>query len=249
MIRAGFKFPDENDSDEDYKNSLKKMIKLISITKPLVEGIETANDLIAYCARVSSPQNQLNTETADKLLRYCLKHKHFSIFEQVSCGFEIETTRDIGRQILRHKSFSFQEFSQRYAQAAEEPIFRECRIQDKKNRQSSFLTEDEVLANWWVEVQDKTWENAYATYENALNLGVAKEQARALLPEGMVKTRLYITGTLRSFIHWIMVRAGKETQKEHRDIAKSAAKILEEHFPFLKEVFAPIYSDDYSAES
>lgn len=225
------------------------MIKLISITKPLVEGIETANDLIAYCARVSSPQNQLNTETADKLLRYCLKHKHFSIFEQVSCGFEIETTRDIGRQILRHKSFSFQEFSQRYAQAAEEPIFRECRIQDKKNRQSSHPTNDASIVDWWTEVQDATWSDAYANYEQAISLGIAKEQARALLPEGMVKTKMYLTGSLRSFIHWIMVRAGKETQKEHRDIAKSAAAILEEHFPFLKEVFAPIYSSDYSAES
>lgn len=225
------------------------MIKLISITKPLIEGIETANDLIAYCARVSSPQNQLNTETADKLLRYCLKHKHFSIFEQVSCGFEIETTRDIGRQILRHKSFSFQEFSQRYAQAAEEPIFRECRIQDKKNRQSSHAANEPSLEDWWTEVQDATWYDAYSNYEQALSLGIAKEQARALLPEGMVKTRMYITGSLRSFLTWIMVRAGKETQKEHRDIAKSAAKILEEHFPFLMEVFAPIYSNDYSAES
>ncbi len=225
------------------------MIKLISITKPLVEGIETANDLIAYCARVSSPQNQLNTETADKLLRYCLKHKHFSIFEQVSCGFEIETTRDIGRQILRHKSFSFQEFSQRYAQAAEEPIFRECRLQDKKNRQSSHSTDDLATIDWWTEVQNTTWSDAYANYEQALALGIAKEQARALLPEGMVKTRMYVTGSLRSFITWIMVRAGKETQKEHRDIAKSAAAILEEHFPFLREVFQPIYSSEYSAES
>lgn len=225
------------------------MIKLISITKPLVEGIETANDLIAYCARVSSPQNQLNTETADKLLRYCLKHKHFSIFEQVSCGFEIETTRDIGRQILRHKSFSFQEFSQRYAQAAETPIFRECRLQDSKNRQSSISTEDDETNNWWKVLQDNVWNDAYRKYEAALSLGIAKEQARAILPEGMVKTRMYITGSLRSFLTWIMVRAGKETQKEHRDIAKSVAKILEEHFPFLVEVFAPIYSSDYSAES
>lgn len=225
------------------------MIKLISITKPLIEGIKTANDLIAYCARVSSPQNQFKTETASKLLSYCLKHKHFSIFEQVSCGFEIETTRDIGRQILRHKSFSFQEFSQRYAQATEEPIIRECRIQDKKNRQSSYSSDDTSLIDWWTEVQDTTWDDAYANYEQALSLGIAKEQARALLPEGMVKTKMYLTGTLRSFIHWIMVRAGKETQKEHRDIAKSAAKILEEHFPFLKEVFEPIYDENYSAES
>jgi len=225
------------------------MIKLISITKPIIEGVETANDLIAYCARVSSPQNQLNLDTADKLLRYCLKHKHFSIFEQVSCGFEIETTRDIGRQILRHKSFSFQEFSQRYAQAAEEPIFRECRLQDLKNRQSSNATKDESIVNWWAEVQEAMWSDAYANYEQALSIGIAKEQARALLPEGMVKTRLYMTGTLRSFIHWIMVRAGKETQKEHREIAKSAAKILEEHFSFLKEVFEPIHKHNYSAES
>lgn len=224
------------------------MIKLISITKPLVEGIETANDLIAYCARVSSPQNQLNTETADKLLRYCLKHKHFSIFEQVSCGFEIETTRDIGRQILRHKSFSFQEFSQRYAQAAEEPVFRECRLQDKKNRQSSHPTNDEEQNQWWKMLQDSIWDNSYFAYEEALKAGIAKEQARALLPEGMVKTRMYVTGSLRSFITWIMVRAGKETQKEHREIAKSAAKILEEHFPFLKEVFASVYDECYSAE-
>lgn len=225
------------------------MIKLISITKPLIEGIDTANDLIAYCARISSPQNQLNVDTADKLLKYCLKHKHFSIFEQVSCGFEIETTRDIGRQILRHKSFSFQEFSQRYAQAAEEPVFRECRTQDVKNRQSSILSTDQKMTDWWMDVQDETWNDAYANYEQALSIGIAKEQARALLPEGMVKTRMYLTGNLRSFITWIMVRAGKETQKEHRVIAKSAAKILEEHFPFLKEVFLPIYENDYSAES
>jgi len=225
------------------------MIKLISITKPLVEGIETANSLIAYCARISSPQNQLNVDTADKLLRYCLKHKHFSIFEQVSCGFEIETTRDIGRQILRHKSFSFQEFSQRYAQAAEEPIFRECRTQDSKNRQSSNPSTDFGLIDWWTDTQDKVFADAYAEYERALEKGIAKEQARALLPEGMIKTRMFVTGNLRSFITWIMVRAGKETQKEHRDIAKSAAKILEEHFPFLKEVFLEIYSDEYSAES
>lgn len=224
------------------------MIKLISITKPLVEGIETANDLIAYCARISSPQNQFRTETAPKLLSYCLKHKHFSIFEQVSCGFEIETTRDIGRQILRHKSFSFQEFSQRYAQAAEEPIFRECRMQDSKNRQSSNTTDDADLVDWWTEKQDAIWDHAYRAYEDALDAGIAKEQARALLPEGMVKTRMYVTGSLRSFITWIMVRAGKETQKEHRKIAKSAAKILEEHFEFLKEVFAPIHDDNYSAE-
>lgn len=225
------------------------MIKLISITKPLVEGIETANDLIAYCARVSSPQNQLNTGTADKLLSYCLKHKHFSIFEQVSCGFEIETTRDIGRQILRHKSFSFQEFSQRYAQAAETPIFRECRIQDLKNRQSSNLSEDKSLIDWWSKKQEDIWDDAYEAYEEAIDAGIAKEQARALLPEGMVKTKMYLTGTLRSFIHWIMVRAGKETQKEHRIIAKSAAKILEEYFEFLKEVFKPIHDDNYSAEN
>lgn len=225
------------------------MIKLISITQPLIEGINTANELISYAARVSSPKNQLNTETADKLLRYCLKHKHFSIFEQVSCGFEIETTRDIGRQILRHKSFSFQEFSQRYAQAAEEPIIRECRMQDKKNRQSSNLSEDSSLIDWWTKKQNDIWENAYRAYEDALDAGIAKEQARALLPEGMVKTRMYITGPLRSFLTWIIVRAGKETQKEHRDIAKSAAKILEEHFPFLKEVFEPIYDENYSAES
>jgi len=225
------------------------MIKLISITKPLIEGIETANDLIAYCARVSSPQNQLNTETAGKLLTYCLKHKHFSIFEQVSCGFEIETTRDIGRQILRHKSFSFQEFSQRYAQAAETPIFRECRLQDVKNRQSSIPAGFGEKNNLWNQLQDDIWHNSYSAYEKALENGIAKEQARALLPEGMVKTKMYLTGTLRSFIHWIMVRAGKETQKEHRIIAKSAAKILEEQFPFLMEVFSPIYSNDYSAES
>jgi len=224
------------------------MIKLISITKPLIEGINTANDLIAYAARVSSPQNQLNTETADKLLRYCLKHKHFSIFEQVSCGFEIETTRDIGRQILRHKSFSFQEFSQRYAQAAENPVFRECRLQDSKNRQSSLATDNDELNDWWLDTQFYQWKHAYELYEESLKRGVAKEQARALLPEGMVKTKMYLTGTLRSCITWIMVRAGKETQKEHRDIAKSAAKILEEHFEFLKEVFAPIYDDNYSAE-
>lgn len=225
------------------------MIKLISITQPLIEGIKTANDLIAYCARVSSPQNQLNTETADKLLRYCLKHKHFSIFEQVSCGFEIETTRDIGRQILRHKSFSFQEFSQRYAQAVEEPIFRECRLQDSKNRQSSIPAGLGEKNDLWNKLQDDIWHNSYSAYEKALESGIAKEQARALLPEGMVKTRMYITGSLRSFLTWIMVRAGKETQKEHRIIAKSAAKILEEHFPFLVEVFAPIHNDNYSAES
>lgn len=224
-------------------------VRLISITKPLIPEAQSAHDLIAYCARVSSPQNQDKHSTAARLLRYCLRKKHFSIFEQVSLGFEIVTTRDIGRQILRHKSFSFQEFSQRYAEVPDNPQFRECREQDETNRQSSFKTQDEELAYFWQLQQRRAWSSASGAYWEALSRGIAKEQARALLPEGLTPSKMYMTGTLRSWVHYISVRCGVETQAEHRWIAKDIAKLLAEQFEFLKDMVAPMQRDDYSAES
>ena len=223
-------------------------VRLISITQPLIPEASNANELIAYCARVSSPQNQDKHDTAPKLLRYCLRKKHFSIFEQVHVGAEIVTTRDIGRQILRHRSFSFQEFSQRYAEVPDEPQWRECRVQDTKNRQSSHLTYDVEQAARWNRAQLTLWEAASEAYRTALATGIAKEQARALLPEGLTPSRMYMTGSLRSWIHYVSVRCGVETQAEHRWIAKDIARLLAEKFEFLGELVAPMLEDGYSAE-
>lgn len=223
-------------------------VRLISITQPLIPEASNANELIAYCARVSSPQNQDKHDTAPKLLRYCLRKKHFSIFEQAHVGAEIVTTRDIGRQILRHKSFSFQEFSQRYAEVTDSPEWRECRVQDEKNRQSSHKTQDKTLCEWWRIRQQTQWASAITSYELAIKNGIAKEQARALLPEGLTPSRMYMTGSLRSWIHYISVRCGVETQAEHRWIAKDIARLLAEKFEFLGDLVAPMLEDEYSAE-
>ena len=203
-------------------------VRLVGITQPVEPG--TANDLVAYTARVSNPTNQNNTATAPKLLKYLMDHQHWSPFEMVSLTMEIKTTRDISRQILRHRSFSFQEFSQRYAEANEFDS-RECRLQDEKNRQNSIETDDEDTIDWWYTVQaDVIWA-AENRYREALEKGIAKEQARALLPEGLTSTTLYMAGTLRSWIHYCQLRSAHGTQKEHMQIAQECWKIVSKHFP------------------
>jgi len=211
-------------------------VKLVAITKPMVEGVETAEQFIAYCARVSNPSNQLNNDTAEKLLAYCVKNKHWSIFETVSLCLEIQTTRDIGRQILRHRSFSFQEFSQRYAEVAEMSEPRETRMQDFKNRQNSIETDNDKLTEVWEAYQRNVIRYAQTTYDWAIKNGVAKEQARVILPEGLTMSRMYMSGSLRSWIHYCELRMGNGTQKEHREIATQCWNIITEQFPSLKSV-------------
>ena len=207
-------------------------VKLISTSSPNI-----LYD-IAYMARVSNPSNQNNTETNEKLIRYLIKHKHWSPFEMASVAIEINTTRDIAHQIVRHRSFAFQEFSQRYANPDEQGypyVIRETRLQDAKNRQNSIDTDDELLHQHWVAQQTKVIETASAAYKWALDNGIAKEQARAVLPEGLTKTRLYMQGTIRSWIHYIDVRTTPGTQKEHMDIAKQCAYVIEPFFPMIQE--------------
>jgi thymidylate synthase (FAD) len=215
--------------------------KIIAVTKPLVEGIDTAEEFVAYTARVSNPSNQMNKETSSKLLRYCINNKHWSIFEQVSITMDIVTTRDIAHQIIRHRSFSFQEFSQRYSNPTEDMGFvtREARLQDHKNRQNSIETDDEKLLADWELYQETVTTIASGSYRWAIENGVAKEQARAILPEGLTTTRLYMSGTLRSWIHYIDVRADEGTQKEHRLIALAAQEEILKHFPSLKDYWFP----------
>ena len=198
---------------------------------------ENIQDLIVYCARVSNPSNQNNTETSEKLLRYLIKHKHWSPFEMVSACLEITTTRDIARQILRHRSFSFQEFSQRYANPVEELHFvtREARMQDDKNRQNSIEVDDETFQLDWERDQKRAIWMCKQVYQDAIKKGIAKEQARAVLPEGLTESRLYMNGSLRSWIHYVELRSGPETQKEHRDIAIACAKAIEPIFPMITE--------------
>ena len=196
-------------------------------------------ELIAYCARVSNPSNQLNTETSEKLIRYLITHKHWSPLEMVSACIEINTTRDIAHQIVRHRSFSFQEFSQRYADPQDmDDTFevREARMQDPKNRQNSIPTADMNLQVWWDAQQKHIIETAKTIYNNAIDAGIAKEQARAVLPEGLTKTRLYMNGTLRSWIHYIELRGGHGTQREHMDIAHACAVVIANIFPMAKEI-------------
>jgi thymidylate synthase (FAD) len=210
-------------------------VKLISYSKPENES-QTLQDLVAYCARVSNPSNQLSTETNEKLIRYLIKNNHWSPLEMVSICLEIETTRDIARQILRHRSFSFQEFSQRYAVADLGFVTKEARLQDTKNRQNSIETEDLKLQEEWETVQELLSEHAVGAYKWAIKNGIAKEQARAVLPEGMTKSRMYMNGTLRSWVHYIQLRSGNGTQKEHREIALECSKAIEPIFPMIKEV-------------
>jgi len=217
-------------------------VKLVSYSQPTDEfrdlGIDDAQELIAYCARVSNPSNQLNTETSDKLIRYLVKHAHWSPLEMVSACVEITTTRDIARQILRHRSFSFQEFSQRYADPTKDLNFvtREARLQDPKNRQNSVNVEDQLLQNEWFRAQQRVIYAAQREYEWAIKNGIAKEQARAVLPEGLIESRLYMNGTLRSWIHFIELRSGNGTQKEHQLIALACAKAIAAIFPMSESL-------------
>lgn len=201
------------------------------------EGIEDVQDMIAFCARVSNPSNQLNTETADKLLAYLIKNKHWSPFEMVNACLEITTTRDIARQILRHRSFSFQEFSQRYADPVKELNFvlREARLQDLKNRQNSIETSDDTLHAEWIDRQQRVIDLVKETYIWATQNGIAKEQARVVLPEGLIESRMYMNGTLRSWIHYISLRETNGTQKEHQQIAIECAKVIAKIFPYMEQ--------------
>jgi thymidylate synthase (FAD) len=217
-------------------------VSLVSYSQPSAElqaqGIVNAQELVAYCARVSNPSNQTNTETSEKLIRYLIKHGHWSPLEMVSACLEIETTRDIARQILRHRSFSFQEFSQRYAVADVEFENREARLQDTNNRQNSIDTQDQALKQHWLRQQQQVQDYARSAYQWALARGIAKEQARAVLPEGMTASRLYMQGTLRSWVHYIELRSGNGTQLEHRDIARSCAYAIAPIFPMIREFVA-----------
>ena len=215
-------------------------VKLISYSKPVLEGLDTPTDLVAFCARVSNPSNQMNSETAEKLIKYLVKHQHWSPLEMATMCLEIETTRDIARQILRHRSFSFQEFSQRYADPTKdlEFTFREARLQDEKNRQNSVKTDNYPLIYEWNNRQKDIIELVKTHYSWAIKNGIAKEQARAILPEGLTLSRLYMSGTLRSWIHYIQLRSGNGTQKEHMDIAKQCAKVIAEVFPLSTQFIA-----------
>jgi thymidylate synthase (FAD) len=210
-------------------------VELLSYTQPAQHFAENLTELIAFCARVSNPSNQANHETSEKLIRYLIKHQHWSPLEMVSICLEIETTRDIARQILRHRSFSFQEFSQRYAVADLGFQFKEARLQDEKNRQNSIETTDVGLQLNWETQQDYVIVAAERAYRWALEHGIAKEQARAVLPEGITVSRLYMNGTLRSWVHYIQLRSGVETQKEHREIALACVDAIEPIFPMIKE--------------
>lgn len=222
-------------------------VRMISYSKPakelLNEGLYDVQELIAFCARVSNPANQFNTETSAKLIKYLIKHQHWSPLEMVSACLEITTTRDIARQILRHRSFSFQEFSQRYADPTKDLSFvlREARLQDQKNRQNSveldFGNDDQRRLAWqWNALQQKVIDAATEAYTWAVEHGIAKEQARAVLPEGNTVSRLYMNGTLRSWIHYITLRKGNGTQKEHAEIAKACALVIAEIFPLANEL-------------
>jgi thymidylate synthase (FAD) len=221
-------------------------VKVVAVSKPTISDpitgyIVGVDEFIAYVARVSNPSNQMNTQTAPKLLKYLAKHKHWSPFEMVSICMEIDTTRDIARQILRHRSFSFQEFSQRYADPTKDLGFvtREARLQDTKNRQNSIeITQGTPLTERWKEVQAKSVDTAVAAYKWAIINGIAKEQARAVLPEGLVQSRMYMNGTLRSWIHYCELRMGIETQKEHREIAAMAWDEITKVFPSLTDVLS-----------
>ena len=222
-------------------------VKLISYSKPsremYDEGLLDVQELVAFCARVSNPSNQFNTETSEKLIKYLIKHQHWSPLEMVSACLEIETTRDIARQMLRHRSFSFQEFSQRYADPTKDLSFvlREARLQDTKNRQNSVdldlsIDEHRQIAYQWENLQHDLIQRTRDVYDWAVHKGIAKEQARAVLPEGLTVSRLYMNGTLRSWIHFIELRSANGTQKEHQEVARECAKVIAEVFPLANEL-------------
>jgi thymidylate synthase (FAD) len=217
--------------------------KLVSYSKATgefeAEGLENLQDLIAYCAKVSNPANQINKETSERLIKYLIKHQHWSPLEMVSACLEIETTRDIAHQIVRHRSFSFQEFSQRYADPTTMEdwyTMREARLQDTKNRQNSIDTDDMDLTIEWFKKQSEVQQASERAYQWAIDNGIAKEQARVVLPEGMTKTRLYMNGTIRSWVHYIELRGANGTQKEHMEIAHACAKIIAEIFPLIEDI-------------
>lgn len=215
--------------------------KLVSYSTPskemIDEGLDNVQDLIAFCARVSNPANQYNTETAEKLIKYLMKHKHWSPLEMTSACIEITTTRDIARQILRHRSFSFQEFSQRYADPTKDLgfVLREARLQDTVNRQNSVETDDMELQASWEQKQSAVILAAKQAYQWAIENGIAKEQARAVLPEGLTESRMYMNGTLRSWLHYIEIRSGNGTQKEHMEIARECACAIAAIFPMIED--------------
>lgn len=210
-------------------------VTLVGLTKPSAyTGCNTAEELVAYCARVSNPKNQANHQTGPKLVRHLLEEGHWSPLEMVNINMEIETTRDIARQILRHRSFSFQEFSQRYAKATNFE-FRDARLQDKKNRQNSIVTDDPLLKEEWNMRQAELLRAVEENYNWALSMGIAKEQARAILPEGMTVSTLYMNGTLRSWVHFCMLRMENGTQLEHMEVAKQCWEVIRQHFPSVVE--------------
>lgn len=217
-------------------------VSLVSYSQPSDQfyadtNMNTMEDLVAYAARVSNPANQHNKDTAPKLIRYLIKNKHWSPLEMVSATIEIQTTRDIARQILRHRSFSFQEFSQRYADPSSMDFqVRETRLQDLKNRQNSVESDDENLAKAWNARQNQIIEDCASAYSWAIQHGIAKEQARCVLPEGMTASRMYMSGTLRSWVHYIQLRGGNGTQKEHMEIARACAAAIEPIFPMIREL-------------
>ena len=215
-------------------------VRLIGYTQPPedIVGLDDLQDIVAYCARVSNPSNQINSKTAPKLLDYLIKHKHWSPFEMCSATLEVETTRDIARQFLRHRSFSFQEFSQRYADIRSFDnsfVIREARLQDEKNRQNSIANNNTKLSMEWQAKQNKVIKEAKAAYDWAIKNGIAKEQARAVLPEGNTISRLYVNGTIRSWIHYIELRSANGTQLEHMELAKEIGQTITKIFPYLAE--------------
>jgi len=219
-------------------------VKLVSYSQPTEDfrnqGIDDAQELIAFCARVSNPSNQFNNETSERLIRYLVRHQHWSPLEMVSACMEITTTRDIARQILRHRSFSFQEFSQRYADPTTDLEFvtRSGRLQDPKNRQNSIEHDDQLLENEWYRAQQRVIYAAQREYEWAIKNGIAKEQARAVLPEGLIQSRLYMNGTLRSWIHFIELRSANGTQLEHQEVALACARAIAAIFPMASDLVA-----------
>tara|TARA_B100000424_G_C22922072_1_gene490596 strand:+ start:273 stop:929 length:657 start_codon:yes stop_codon:yes gene_type:complete len=214
-------------------------VKLVSYSQssPIKYELRDIQRVVGYCARVSNPNNQHNSESSEKLLKYLIKHKHWSPFEMASACLEIETTRDIARQLLRHRSFSFQEFSQRYADPTDDLAFeiREARLQDSKNRQNSIDVDDQVLTAWWDAQQKFIIENVQRIYKEAIDKGIAKEQARSILPEGNTKSRLYVNGTIRSWIHYVELRSANGTQKEHMELAKAIGQVITKIFPLMEE--------------
>ena len=218
-------------------------VRLVSYTQPteefIEEGLENVQDLIAFCAKVSNPTAQINKETSERLIKFLIKHQHWSPLEMANAVLEIDTTRDIAHQIVRHRSFAFQEFSQRYADPAEmgkQFVVREARLQDTKNRQNSIETDDGALEGAWIAHQNAVIARAQQAYEWAIENGIAKEQARAVLPEGCTKTRLYMNGTIRSWVHYIELRGANGTQKEHMEIAHACAKAIAEIFPLASDL-------------